>query len=437
MNSLVNIDRQSIWHPYTQHETALPPIAIKSAKGAVLYGEDGKEYLDLISSWWVNLHGHSHPKLVQAIKDQAEKIQQIMFAGFTHEPAALFAEKLIQVANSNLSDKYFSKVFYTDDGSTSVEAALKIAHQSWKNQGENQRRIFFALDGAYHGDTFGAMSLGQSSGFFDNFKDLAFAVKTVKVPEHWCGKAALAEEEGQILEEFSKQLKLFATETVALIVEPLVLGASGMRCYRPQFLQALCEIARAAGLLVIFDEVMTGFGRTGKMFAYEHLDFVPDLVCLSKGITGGMLPLGATLVGEKLFKSFLGTSFSQALAHGHSYTANPLACAVALRSLELFSEEQSLEKVAQISNWYQAHLAKLAENEQVEKLRTLGTILAFDLKTDGAYGSQTSLDLRKFFLERGLLIRPLGNTIYLLPPYCIKESQLIQAVNGIIQALIY
>ena len=431
MSRILDLDRRHAWHPYTQHATEIDPIVISRAQGASLFDEDGREILDLISSWWTCTHGHAHKEINKALCAQADRFEHVMFAGFTHPPAAELAARIAQVLPGSLN-----RVFYSDNGSTAVEVALKLAYQYWRNRHEDQRRLFLAFDGGYHGDTFGAMAVGRGSGFFSLFEDLMFEVTSLPYPECWIGDDEVAAKEAASLEALDMVLKEDGAKIAGLIVEPLVQGAGGMRMCRPEFLRAMVELVQAAGIPVIFDEVATGFGRTGTLFALEQAGVVPDVVCLSKGLTSGYMPMSVTVVRDEIFDAFLGDDFSRALAHGHSFTANPLACAVALRSLELFEEEKTLDKIAAISAQHQHFLESQCGHGKIERLRCVGSIMAFDL-ADGAdgYKSEAGEFLRAYFLENGLNIRPLGSTIYLMPPYCVAEDELARAYAGIVDGL--
>lgn len=427
-----NLDRQHVWHPFTQAQTAPDPIPITSAKGIRLYAEDGREFLDLISSWWVNLHGHAHPTIAAAIAKQAHTLEQVIFAGFTHQPAAQLAAELVQRLPAGLT-----RVFFSDDGSTAVEVALKMALQYWRNQGEAQRTRFLAFEGGYHGDTVGAMSVGRGSDFFSTYGSLLFEVSLLPYPQTWDGDADVVSKEQAALAVLDAYLAQHGETLAGVIIEPLVQGAAGMRMCRPEFLQQLAAKLRAAGILLIFDEVMTGFGRTGAMFAAIKAQVMPDLICLSKGLTAGFLPMSVTVASEAIYAAFLGENFDRALIHGHSFTANPLGCAAALASLQVFEDEQTLAKLPQIEAWHRQGLAQLAGHPAVQHVRVTGTIAAFDVvTTDAGYTSAVGEKLKAFFHERGLLLRPLGNVIYLLPPYCVTQDELALAYQTIGEALI-
>ena len=423
-------DRRHVWHPFTQHGTEGDPIVLTGAKGASLFDADGNEILDLVSSWWTCTHGHSHPKLNAALAEQASRFEHVMFAGFTHQPAVDLATALAEHLPGDLS-----RVFFSDDGSTSVEVALKIAYQYWINAGEPRRRLLVAFDGGYHGDTLGAMSVGRGSQLFSPFRDLMCEVMILPCPATFQGDDAADEREAGALSAFEALLSDRGQTVAGLIIEPLLQGAGGMRLGRPTFLKRLVETARAAGVLVIFDEVATGFGRTGTLFAMEQAGVVPDLVCLSKGLTAGYMPLAATVAREGVFEAFLGEGFDRALPHGHSFTANPLACAVALASLALFEEENTLQRVARINQRHRKMLAELAARPDVARPRLIGSILAFDVRAAGGYQSAESRRLRDWYLAHGLNIRPLGPTLYLMPPYCITDEELTRAYAGLVEGL--
>ncbi|MDR3477337.1 MAG: adenosylmethionine--8-amino-7-oxononanoate transaminase [Gammaproteobacteria bacterium] len=420
-------DRAVIWHPLTQHQTANLPVPIVRGSGSYLYDEQGKSYLDLVSSWWVNLHGHSHPEIAEAIYEQAKTLEHVIFAGFTHEPAVQLAEKLLEILPAG-----FAKVFYSDNGSTSVEVALKMAYQYWRNHGETKRKRFIAFDGGYHGDTFGAMSIGKNLTYHMHFLDLLFSVDLFSYPATWIADKSAIEKEERVLNQIAEFLEKYADETVALILEPLIQGAAGMQMCTERFLKKLEKLIRSYGILIIYDEVMTGFGRTGDYFACTKSSTTPDIICLSKGISGGFLPLAATVCHEKIYEAFLGDTFAKALAHSHSYSANPLGCAAALASMKLL--HQSADKRLSIEKTHHEELARLMLLTGIEKPRYCGTIAAFDFNL-GGYASQNSRQLQKRFVDRGLLLRPLGDVIYFLPPYCITDAELRGAYDIVIEEI--
>ena len=402
-------DRAVIWHPFTQMQTAPLPIPIVRGEGSILYDADGREYLDMISSWWVNLHGHAHPHIARRVSEQLNTLEHVIFAGFTHQPAVELAERLLTILPQNQA-----KVFYSDNGSTAVEVALKMAFQYWHNLGQPRRKVV-ALEGAYHGDTFGAMAVSGRSAFTAPFTPFLFDVEYLPVPS--------AGQEGAVLQLAEK---LFTDEVAAFIAEPLVQGAGGMVMYEPALLDQLVGLARRNDTLFIADEVMTGFGRTGRLFASDHLQQQPDLMCLSKGLTGGTMALGVTTCTQSIYDAFLSDDRFKTLFHGHSFTANPLACMAALASMDLLLSDETQANIRRIAERHHAFAASLASYANVTNVRQCGTLLAFDLSTDGQTGYFSTVRDRayNFMLERGVLMRPLGNVLYLMPPYCTTDAQL-------------
>jgi adenosylmethionine-8-amino-7-oxononanoate aminotransferase len=418
-DAVAALDARHVWHPYTQHRQAPAPVEVVRARGATLHARDGRAILDAISSWWVTLHGHGEPAIAEAIAEQARTLEQVIFAGFTHAPAARLCAALARVLPEGLT-----RVFLSDNGSTAVEVALKMALQWWHNRGE-PRRLVVALERAYHGDTFGAMSVGARGVFSAPFDPLLFEVARLPDP---------SEDPAATLAAFDALLDARGRDAAALIVEPLVLGAGGMRVWGEETLRALAARCRAAGVLLIADEVMTGFGRTGPLFACGRAGVSPDLVCLSKGITGGFLPLGATAAREALFEGFLSDDRARTLFHGHSYTANPLACAAALASLALLESDACAAARARIEAAHRRHLGVLAAHPLVRAPRVLGTIAALDLvdpRAGGGYLNPVGRELAAYALEQGVLLRPLGDACYVLPPYCTTDDELA-AVYGVV-----
>ena len=407
---LLERDQKVVWHPFTQVKTARPPLAIVKAKESLLLDENNKAYIDCNSSWWVNVHGHGHPKLANAIEEQFNEIDHVLLAGITHPKVVELAEKLIDILPFG-----YDKVFYSDNGSTAVEVAIKMVLQYWYNKDIPKKRIL-ALDGAYHGDTFGAMSLGQRGYFNKPFEDFFFEADFLPFPSKENEAKAL-----QQAEEFFK-----TNEFAAVIVEPLVQGSAGMRMYSAEWLDKLMELASVHGVLVIFDEVMTGWGRTGKLFAMEHCVATPDIVCLSKGITGGTLPLGVTVTKKHIFEAFFSDEKLKALLHGHSYTGNPLACAVACASIDLFLEKESKANIERISKTHSRYLATIEKHELLRDVRQCGTILALEIAVDeeSSYFSSIRDEAFDYFITNGMFLRPLGNVIFLNPPYCTTNEQL-------------
>lgn len=414
-DDILELDRRHVWRPFTQEKTAPPPLVAVGGDGAYIQAADGRRYLDLASSWWVNLHGHAHPAIVAAIAEQAGRLEQVIFADFTHAPAAKLATRLAGSLPGDLD-----RIFYSDDGSTAVEAALKMALQYFANRGEARRTRLIAFEGAYHGDTVGAMSVGQSSGFFRAWNGLLFPVATVPFAEDWIGAEDVEARETAALSRLEALLE--GGDVAAMIVEPLIQGAIGMRMCRPEFLRAVAKRVQAAGALLIFDEVMTGFGRTGSLFACVKAGIQPDFVCLSKGLTGGFLPMGATVAREPIHQAFLGETLDRAFLHGHSYTANPLGCAAGLASLDLLESADCQARRAAIEA---IHRERIGAVKGV-KPRVTGTIAAIDLGEPG-YESKIAPALKAHFLAQGMLLRPLGPVAYFLPPYCIAPADLHRA----------
>ena len=430
MSTFVEKDSRYIWHPFTQHKTESEPPIITNAKGSCLYDETGKEILDLISSWWTCTHGHSHADLNHTLFQQAETLEHVMFAGFSHPKAIELAQSLAE----NLPDD-LNRVFFSDNGSTAVEVATKISYQYWKNKEEPQRKNFIAFEGAYHGDTIGAMSLGQSSDFFQVFKDLLFTVDKIPFPETWQEDESVDLKEKKSLDSLKYLLETKGDTIAALIVEPLMQGAAGIRLCRPEFMKKVVTLVQKQGILVIFDEVAVGFGRSGSLFACQKIGVTPDLICLSKGLTAGYMPLSVTISRDYIYDAFLGDTPETAFLHGHSFTANPLACAVALESLNIFEREKTLNKIAKIEKSHQQFLAHFKQHKLITKPRCMGSILAFNLPDIDGYKSIQSETLRKYYLKQGLNIRPIGSTIYMMPPYCITQAQLDQGYEGIMNGL--
>lgn len=421
----------NLWYPYTQAKTAPEPLKVTSAQGVWLELETGEQILDCISSWWVNLHGHAHPKIAEAIYHQAQQLEQVIFAGFTHNPAEQLATQLVARLPASLT-----RVFYSDNGSTAIEVALKMAYQYWSNQGQ-PRTTFLAFEGAYHGDTFGAMAVGARSLFTDAFTPLLFDVAFIPYPATHLQDDSADQTEQAILQQIQQTLTQQPQRYAGIIIEPLVQGVAGMQMCRPSFLQQLQKIAQAHNTLLIFDEVMTGFGRTGDWFACTKSQVNPDIICLSKGITGGFLPFSATISTEAIYEVFYSDDPQKTLYHGHSYAANPLGCAAALASLELMVENEPAFK--QMETHHKTHLTKLADHPRLKNLRVTGTIAAMDLITENpGYLNQLSLEIRKRAIAQKLLLRPLGNVLYIMPPYCITQDELAfiyQGISTILDAL--
>ncbi|HEX9793100.1 MAG TPA: adenosylmethionine--8-amino-7-oxononanoate transaminase [Planctomycetota bacterium] len=408
-------DAEVCWHPYTQHGLPDETLAVVRAEGAWLELADGRRLLDAISSWWCCLHGHGHPRLVAALERQARTLDHVLFAGCTHEPAVRLAEQLLAVAPPGLA-----RVFYSDDGSTAVEVALKLAYQTWVRRKEPARTIFLALEGGYHGDTFGAMAASDPEPFFREFSPFLFHV--VRIPPHAAAlDAAFQAHRGRV---------------AGMIVEPLVQGAAGMRMQSPEFLRSVRACCDAHDAFLIADEVMTGFGRTGALFACELADVRPDLLCVAKGLTGGMLPLAATLATAEIFAAFQSEVRAEAFFHGHTFTANALGCAVALESLALLRDSDVPARFGALGERIERGLESLRAHPGVAELRRLGGIVAVELADAGNAGYLSDLAPRLRAACRGgeVLLRPLGNVLYAMPPACTSDAESDRIAAAMLQA---
>jgi adenosylmethionine-8-amino-7-oxononanoate aminotransferase len=424
--NLADRDRAHVWHPYTQMATAPAPFAIARGEGVYLYTEDGRKILDGISSWWVNIHGHAHPKLNEALAAQARRIEHVIFAGCTHAPAVELAERLV-----NAIPRGLNRIFYSDNGSTAVEVALKLAVQYWRNRGEPQRSRFITMHHAYHGDTVGAMSASEDSLFTRPFAPMLFPVERVHAP--YCYRCPLglkrAECSIDCLGDLERKLAAGAETIAAVLIEPMLQGAGGMIVWPREFLAGVRRLCDEYNVLLIADEVLTGFGRTGKMFACEHADVRPDLMCLSKALTGGYLPMGVTAATDAVYDAFLSGDRAKTFFHGHSYTANPLACAVAIASLKLFEETDVLDRVGALEVQMRQGFEEMRTLANVGDVRVIGGVGAIELKGEGGYLDAIGPKLAAAFWGRGLLIRPLGNIVYFMPPYVIGEAETAWAME--------
>lgn len=413
-------DKKYNWHPYTQHKLFDNHIAIVKGKGALLWDENGKEYIDAIASWWVNPYGHSNEILAEAIYKQLTSLEHVLFGGFTHEPAVLFSEKVMEILPSNQK-----KLFYSDNGSTAVEVALKAALQYFYNKGEKRTKII-AFEGAFHGDTFGAMAASGISFFTEAFHGSLVDVTRIPVPTK-----VNADEVINKLEELVK-----TGEYACFIFEPLVLGAAGMVMYEPEVLDRLIRICKDHRVFAIADEVMTGFGKTGRNFACDYLTEMPDMMCLSKALTGGVIPMAITSFTQEVYNAFYDEDVNKALFHGHTFTANPVGCVAALTSLEILQSPEMRENISRINRKHLAFVEKLTENDKVENVRVLGVILAFEIKTDSNkdYYGGFRQKLYDFFIQNQLILRPVGNTVYVLPPYVVTDEQLERIYEVLLRA---
>jgi adenosylmethionine---8-amino-7-oxononanoate aminotransferase len=426
-------DSLEIWHPYTHAHLDPAPISIRRAEGVYLYTSDGRRLIDAISSWWVNLHGHAHPRIASAIAKQARELEHVLLAGFTHDAAEELASRLRTVLPASLTH-----VFFSDDGSTAVEVALKMAVQYWRNLGKSGKNKFIALDHAYHGDTVGAMSVSAASDFTAPFDSMTFA--TWRAHSAYCFRCPVGKIRAtcsiECVERLETLLRDHVDEVAAVIVEPLLQGAGGMIVHPVEFLQRVREITTRFNVLLIADEVLTGFGRCGRMFASQLARIEPDLMCLSKGLTGGFLPMGATVCASFIPETFATPDRRRTFFHGHSYTGNPIACAAAIASLEIFATEPVFDRIANIQRIHEDRLVSLKSHPAVADVRSIGTVAALELHADDAgYLSQIRPALYKYFIDRGVLLRPLGNVVYLIPPYVITSEELNFVYDVVAEAL--
>ncbi len=441
--NLVERDKKTIWHPFTKQKNCLPPIAIVKGEGSILIDENNNAYIDAISSWWVTLHGHAHPYIAESIYKQALQLEQVIFAGFTHPPAVELAEKLLTILPNTIS-----KIFYSDNGSTSTEVALKMAIQYWWNgkeveggkeklegerwreEGErNEEKVggrnkILAFNNSYHGDTFGAMSVSDRSVFTLAFHPFLFEVIFIDTPT------------SKNIHAIKATIQEHSEEIAAFIYEPLVQGAGGMKMYDPELLNEILTTAKQENIICIADEVMTGFGRTGKLFASEYMNEQPDIICLSKGLTGGTMALGVTACSEKIYNAFVNDDKLKTFFHGHSFTANPLACSAAIASFNLLQQNNCLEKIEWITQQHILFTEPLQQLNHLKNIRVLGTILAFEINEGkDEYLNDISTIITQRALAMGIYLRPLGNTVYIMPPYCITENELQKIYAAVLKII--
>ena len=418
MSDIVQRDLETIWHPYTQMKTATKPIPIVRGEGAHLFCEDGTKIIDAVSSWWVNIHGHSHPYIAQKVFEQLQTLEHVIFAGFTHPQAVKLADNLLSIIPDNQK-----KVFFSDNGSTAVEVALKMCLQFWSNQNQNRTKIL-AFHNAYHGDTFGAMAVSGRSAFTAPFDSLLFDVEFIDLPNQ------------DNLEQIKSQISNLKSDLACFIFEPLVQGAGGMLMYNADLLSELINHCRNENILTIADEVMTGFGRTGKLFASDYLSAKADLMCFSKGLTGGTMPLGITTCTQSIYDAFLHDDKLKTLFHGHSFTANPVACAASNASFDLLIQDETTANIQRIMTKHQAFALEIKDNPKLKDVRQQGTIIALEWDTEAtSYFNNIRDTLYNFFLSKNILLRPLGNILYIMPPYCISNDDLDYIYNNIKIAL--
>ena len=408
--NLTERDGQYLWHPYTQHKTSKPPIAIVKGEGALLWDDSNKEYIDAIASWWVNPFGHSNRFIADAIYMQLTTLEHVLFGGFTHEPAVVLSEKLMEILPKNQK-----KIFFSDNGSTAVEVAIKVALQYFFNKGEKKTTII-AFENAFHGDTFAAMAASGISFYTQAFEGMFIDIVRIPVP--------IKGQEEASFQALAKAIK--NNNCAGFIFEPLVQGAAGMVMYEPEALDELIKICQESKVLTIADEVMTGFGKTGKTFACDYLQTQPDMMCLSKALTGGTIPMAITTFTQDLFDAFYSDDINKALFHGHTFTANPTGCAAALASLELLQTDEMQTNIARVNQSHLEFQKHIEKHPKVTTTRVLGVIFALEIKTENqaSYYGTLRNKLYDFFIENGIVLRPVGNIVYILPPYIITDSQL-------------
>ena len=441
MDRWIEKDLKYIWHPYTQMKDCetLPPILIEKAKGIKLYDNKGNIYYDTISSWWCNVHGHNHPKIKAAIKKQLNSLEHTLFAGFTHKPAILLAERLVSITPEALT-----RVFFSDNGATAVETALKMSFQYWQNIGEKRKIRFVSLDNGYHGDTLGAMSVGGVEQFNAVFSPLFFP--SFKAPSPYCYRCPMGKERASCnldcLKPLEEILKNNGEKIAAMILEPLIMAAGGMIVYPKEYLEKAAILVRKYNVHLIVDEVATGFGRTGKMFACEHVNIQPDFMCLSKGITAGFLPLAVTLTTDRIYYAFYDDyEKRKTFCHGHTYTANPVSCSAAIASLDVFQDEDTINKISGTIPVLQEGLDKFRELAFVGDVRKIGMIGAIEVVKDKEsksvfeFEERIGFEIYKKGLAKNLLLRPLGNVIYLFPPLCIKREELVYILDNFYEVI--
>lgn len=422
-DKVIEDDLKYVWHPYTQAKTASLPIHIVRGEGPYLYTHDGRRIIDAISSWWVNLHGHAHPYIVGKITEQAKTLEHVIFAEFTHHPAVCLASRLIDILPGEMA-----KIFYTDNGSTAIEVALKMALQFWHNQNpQTNKTKIISFNHGYHGDTFGTMAAAAKNAFNKPFWPYLFEVASIDPPV-----------KGKEEHSFSQLEKLVKQNDCAcFIFEPIIQGVGGMLKHTSEGLEALIKLCQNYGVLTIADEVMTGFGRTGSLFACDVLTHKPDIICLSKGLTGGFLPLGATACRQEIFDMFLADDKSKALLHGHSYTANPLACTAALASLDLLLSQECTKQRQSIEESHLKMKSRIESHPSLSRCEVTGTLLTLEYRSqEGSSYFNTLRDrLLNFFISKQILLRPLGNVVYVLPPYCTQDKDLEEIYTAIIETL--
>lgn len=417
----VAVDNQYLWHPYTQHKTAATPIAIVRGEGALLWDEDGKQYIDAIASWWVNPFGHSNMYIANAIYKQLTTLEHVLFGGFTHQPATMLAQRLMAILPDNQK-----KLFFSDNGSTAVEIAIKASLQYFYNQGVKRTKII-AFENGFHGDTFAAMAASGISFFTEAFRGSLIEVARIPVPTA-----------GNEQTSFDALQQLVATgEYAAFIFEPLVQGAAGMVMYEPEALDTMIAMCNDNQVFTIADEVMTGFGKTGKTFACDYLTTQPDMMCLSKALTGGTIPMAITTFTQQIFNGFYDDDVNKALFHGHTFTANPTGCAAALASLELLNTSEMQANITRVNHRHLGFKSVIEKHPRVKTVRVLGVILALEITREGSedYYGDFRNKLYDFFISKGIIMRPVGNIVYILPPYIITDEHLDAIYETVTEAV--
>ena len=418
--SLQERDKKHIWHPLTQHKTAKPPIGIIKAKGAVLWDENGNEYIDGIASWYTAMYGHCNEKITSKVAQQMLQLDQVVFTGFTHEPAVELSEKLMKILPKNQQ-----KIFFNDNGSTAVEAGIKMALQYYFNKGE-KRNLLLSFEDGFHGDTFGAMSVSGLSVYNGPFEDILLKVLRIPVPNKNNLSHVLA-----LLQSI-----ISANNCAAFVYEPLVQGAAGMKFHDAEGLEAILNLCKQHEILCIADEVMTGFGKTGRLFASDYLEVKPDIICLSKALTAGMMAMSITSCTQDVFDAFLSDGIEKSFLHAHTYSANPLACAAAIAGIDVLTSEEIQVRIQRIGEQHKSFSEKIRNHPKVQSVRHLGVIFALDLKVEIERYGKLRDQLFDHYMEHGVFLRPLGNTIYILPPYVITSKQLDKIYKAIESSLL-
>ncbi len=401
-------DRKHLWHPLTQHKSHPTNMVIKKAKGALIYDENGHEMIDGIASWYTCMYGHSHPFIIRRVTEQLQKLDHVVFTGFTHEPAIKLSEALISVLPDNQE-----KLFFSDNGSTSVDVALKMAFQYYYNQGQ-QKKIVIALEGGFHGDTFGAMSVSGLSVYNGSFEDFFLDVKRIPVPNN--------ENIVQVKEQLVRLLE--TNEIAAFVYEPLVQGAAAMQMYEAKHLDELLRITKNSNVINIADEVMTGFGKTGTHFASQQLSISPDIICMAKSLTAGVAPMAITSCTSKIYNAFYADNITKGFFHGHTYSANPLTCTAALAGIELLTSDEMQNNIERIVLKHQLFEQRIKSHSKVKSTRQIGVIFALELELEMERYGNVRDKMFKFFIKNGVFLRPLGNVIYILCPFIITDAQL-------------